>query len=387
MLIWEFGGPSACIFNTHYGFATESNALDYSGEFIVRQFYEIFQNGTENIGKVMQYSKENFVNYAYYNKGYRWCIYTINLLGDPEMPIFEKRNEPPIYDIVHVDDDFNSSTPGWGEDHFDRIQDGINAVFANGFVYVNNGVYNENIVINKVLSLIGEDKEETIIRGGPNYNTITTTSESILIQNFTITQVPSISGIGYNGIMINNCCNSSEIYNNIITGNKEYGILIIGSCHNKIHFNEISNNGFGIGLANPENINTPCDNVISQNIITNSGSVGIFVFFASNNHIRKNIFENNCVSQNYPGINPNAFFANPLRRYNEWKGNTWDGSDKILTAIYGRRGTISKFTMDIGHDLDKGILGIEFDWNIKSKTRVFSIFELLERIFSGIFEN
>ena len=74
MLIWEFGGPSACIFNTHYGFATESNALDYSGEFIVRQFYEIFQNDTENIGKVMQYSKDHFVDSAYSNKGYRWCI-------------------------------------------------------------------------------------------------------------------------------------------------------------------------------------------------------------------------------------------------------------------------------------------------------------------------
>jgi parallel beta-helix repeat protein len=381
MLVWEYGGPSACIFNTHYGFATDVSTLDYSGEFIVRQFYEIFQNGTENIGKVMQFSKDYFVNSALNDKGYRWCIYTINLLGDPEMPVFEKRDEPPIYDIVYVDDDFNSSTPGWGKDHFDSIQDGINAVFDNGFVYVYNGLYSENIVINKVISLIGEDKETTIIEGGQNYNTVTINMESVLIQNFTITQVPTISVIGYNGIMVHSYCNSTEIYNNIITGNKEYGVLIIGSCHNKIHYNEINNNGFGIGLLNPEgNSNSPCDNVISQNTISQSDSVGLFIFFADNNHIRKNIFENNCMTEQYQGINPNAFFVNPLRRINDWTKNTWDGSNKFITAIYGRRGVTNQFTMNIGEDVNIGILGIEFDINIKSKSRTYSIFEILELI-------
>ncbi|MCK4366311.1 MAG: hypothetical protein KAW45_09685, partial [Thermoplasmatales archaeon] len=30
--------------------------------------------------------------------------------------------------VVYVDDDYNSSIPGWGVDHFDSIQDGIDAV-------------------------------------------------------------------------------------------------------------------------------------------------------------------------------------------------------------------------------------------------------------------
>ena len=44
--------------------------------------------------------------------------------------------------IVYVDDDFNASTPGWGFDHFDNIQDGIDNVSDNGIVNVYFGNYN-----------------------------------------------------------------------------------------------------------------------------------------------------------------------------------------------------------------------------------------------------
>ena len=54
-----------------------------------------------------------------------------------------------IYDpsFVYVDDDFTSSTSGWGYDHFDSIQDGIDAVVGS-MVYVYNGTYNEQVRFN-----------------------------------------------------------------------------------------------------------------------------------------------------------------------------------------------------------------------------------------------
>jgi hypothetical protein len=57
---------------------------------------------------------------------------------------------------VWVDDNFNSGTPGWGVDHFALIQDGINAVDAAGLVSVAAGVYAENIVIAKAVTISGE---------------------------------------------------------------------------------------------------------------------------------------------------------------------------------------------------------------------------------------
>ena len=38
--------------------------------------------------------------------------------------------------IIQVDDDFTSGTPGWGVDHFDQIQDGIDAAGAGDTVMV-----------------------------------------------------------------------------------------------------------------------------------------------------------------------------------------------------------------------------------------------------------
>ena len=56
---------------------------------------------------------------------YRWCYYTVYLLGDPETPLFDVRNEIPIIDEVFVDDGFNENTQGWGVTHFDNIADGL----------------------------------------------------------------------------------------------------------------------------------------------------------------------------------------------------------------------------------------------------------------------
>jgi len=73
-----------------------------------------------------------------------------------------------IYSVVYVDDDYNSSTPGWQYDHFNNIQNAINAVSENGTVHVYNGTYYENLIVNKTINLIGEDQNNTIITGVPN---------------------------------------------------------------------------------------------------------------------------------------------------------------------------------------------------------------------------
>ena len=73
--------------------------------------------------------------------------------------------------IVNVDDDFDSSTPGWGYDHFSSIQDGIDAVDVGGTVYVASGTYNQPFMIpksaylyiDKSIKLIGENEDTTII--------------------------------------------------------------------------------------------------------------------------------------------------------------------------------------------------------------------------------
>lgn len=57
---------------------------------------------------------------------------------------------------VWVDDNFDSSTPGWGETHFNAIQDGINAVDTDGTVTVYEGMYFESVDVYKSVTIEGE---------------------------------------------------------------------------------------------------------------------------------------------------------------------------------------------------------------------------------------
>ncbi len=394
LILWQYGGPSACFFNTYYGFVSHNDALAFSGEFIVRQFYEIFQNNTQNLGKINQFSKEHFEDAAKTNHGYRWCYYTINLLGDPETPVFIVREKLPSPDDIYVDDDFNPSTPGWGVNCFNNIQDGINAAEENSIVHVKQGKYYEAISIDKTIDLIGENKDTTIIEGENNLHTITINANSTLISNFTIQHKESTTNEILTGIYISSNCDGNEIYNNIIIKNKGYGIQIYGSCNNHIHDNKITQDSIGIAIFNPkiqnpnENSITPCGNIIRKNKITLCTTLGIYIAFASGNHFWRNKFINNQESESLPGIDPNAFFIHSLDGFNEWGGNYWGEPNPAPKAIHGRVGEISEFSNIISENIDIGEESIEYDWNpqIRSydKTYQLKIILLLKSIHSQL---
>jgi len=91
--------------------------------------------------------------------------------------------DSPTYNIIWVDDDFNSSTSGWQVTHFDNIQDGINAVDMYGTVHVQDGLYYENIIVNKSINLIGEDKNNTIIDGDRGGNVVVINADMVNISS------------------------------------------------------------------------------------------------------------------------------------------------------------------------------------------------------------
>ena len=72
---------------------------------------------------------------------------------------------------VYVDDDFDQSTFGWGINHFNNIQDAVDAVDRNGTVYVYNGTYPESVVVTKTIKLTGNGSA-TIIDGMGQFGAI-----------------------------------------------------------------------------------------------------------------------------------------------------------------------------------------------------------------------
>ena len=231
---------------------------------------------------------------------------------------------------IYVDDD--------GGADYTSIQDAINAANASGgdTIYVYSGTYNENIVINKPLTLTGQNKDTTIIDGGKSGHTIYAFSGieynyiEISISEFTLRNAggdgKDCIALSYanegnisNNIITNSDngdgiqlahCNDLIVKNNQINNNKMYGINLIYSGDINIQNNEIQNNQKGIYISPSSN-----NNVIYDNIITANNREGVHIIQSSNNILYCNDFINN---------GPNAYDSST----NQWsynsQGNYWD---------------------------------------------------------------
>jgi len=177
-----------------------------------------------------------------------------------------------------VDDD--------GPANFTRIQDAINSslVTDGDIIYVYNGIYNENIIVNKTVSLIGEHRETAIIDGGGTGNVISIVVSNVSVNGFTIKKSGPLPN---SGILIDPYTNGNNISNNKIIDNSQGIRFGDFSRNNIICDNNISNNGDGIILYRSSN------NVVSRNVISYNDNVGISFYYPGDNSIRDNNISDN----------------------------------------------------------------------------------------------
>lgn len=114
-----------------------------------------------------------------------------------------------------VDDD--------GSADFASIQEAVNAANPGDTVYVKNGTYYENVIVNETISLTGESKENTIVDGGGVAAVIIVEEDNVLVTGFMVRN----SGWEYyydesSGIFIDRA-SSCNISDNIAT-NVRYGV-------------------------------------------------------------------------------------------------------------------------------------------------------------------
>jgi len=216
-----------------------------------------------------------------------------------------------MHHMVWIDDDFNETTPGWGVDHFSTINDGLNVVYNNGIVHVCSGIYHENLIINKSIQLIGENKHTTIIQGGQAEYIMLITTESVTISDFTIQNLEdsyyavwitanntaltdTIISHDYLGIVLAPLYQSHlynvTILNNLIYMNPETsvaGIYLGQTMNSTIEKNNIENTtwcGIGLALSN--------SNIIQNNTIRHH-LYGLAISTSNNNSIRENTLTQN----------------------------------------------------------------------------------------------
>jgi len=208
-------------------------------------------------------------------------------IGASFVPSISSDN-PSFENTVYVDDDFTSSTPGWQYDHFDVIQDGIDAVAENGTVYVFNGTYYENVFVDKTINLTGEDRDGTIIDAGGVGDVVNVSAHFINLTGFNLCNCGTDEFD--NGLEIHS--NNNTIANNMINACFYSGIVVFDSSDNLIINNVFEYLGSAVTMWNSNRIE------LSNNRIQNNSFYGMNIYYSTGCLISDNIIKNN----GYSGI-------------------------------------------------------------------------------------
>ena len=145
-------------------------------------------------------------------------------------------------------------------DDYPTIQDAIANANEGDTIIVRKGTYYEHVTVNKIVSLVGEDKSITIIDGGGGGTLFNVLSNGTVIANFTLQN----AGVG---IYADHCW--GRIFENILVNN-EVGISLLHSRagYGGVYRNTFSNNKVGMKLDESDN------KMISTNTFSNN-NIGI----------------------------------------------------------------------------------------------------------------
>ena len=164
-------------------------------------------------------------------------------------------------------------------DDYEKIQWAIGNASDGDTIFVRAGTYYENVVMDKTLSLVGENRSNTIIDGNRNGIVVWVQANNAVISNFTIRNgARTISNpmvIPGDGIHISRCRNCA-ILGNIITNNAEDGIMMFSATSCSIVGNIITNNTY-IGIEIYSETYPGSGNILRDNsMINNTFNFGVW---------------------------------------------------------------------------------------------------------------
>ena len=200
---------------------------------------------------------------------------------------------------------------GAGPGNYTSIQGAIDDASSGDTVHVFGGVYYENVIVNKTISLVGEGRDTTTIDGNGTGGGVQVSADWVNITGFTVANggqslelIPYFVGMGLHyaqncNITGNNISdnqiglslhysNNTTITGNVISSNHNYGVFVAFSGNTTIVDNNVSSNWeAGIILYDSSG-----NNVVNNTLLWNVG-YGTVLSQSSNNTITNNtLFDN-----------------------------------------------------------------------------------------------
>ncbi|MDG6217861.1 MAG: NosD domain-containing protein [Candidatus Thermoplasmatota archaeon] len=230
-----------------------------------------------------------------------------------------------------------------GEREFSSIQDAIDAAAEGQTIFVFSGAYDERLIINKTINLLGEDMETTIIDGKNLGSVISITDEGFCtIKGFTIqnsmSNDPGIDVKTSNNEICHNIIrdnydgiysyggNYNSFYNNTFISNTMYAIYILSrSDHNLIHNNVFEDNSFALRIKSAQH-----NQVVKNQFYNNRRGVWLCCG-SSHNVVYHNTFVNNSVWSAQDDVTRNVWYNEETNQGNYW--DDYDGIDENNDGI------------------------------------------------------
>jgi parallel beta-helix repeat protein len=391
--IFEPHGAFAYIGNTRYGWYCPASH-DGPGETYDKSFFSVLNSGTRNLGKALQFSKEQEPLFD------RWTYFTLNLLGDPETEITTATDNPTAHfktrtDLLtppHIGGTVNltgtaargtapnatfssytiefgngSNPSNWMTTGIALTNNGQSEVFNDTLAtwdtgQVSDGTYTLRLTVSGG-GLTGTDRwvvtvdkqaapvcirqdgkvdppTAPISRNGDSYTltgNITCDGDGIIIKKDSVI----LDGAGYtlqgkgSGIGVYLTGRHNVTIKNITVRLKQYGIYLEKSSENTILGSTTENCTFGIWLMNATK-----NSIVSNNVTRNYYGMGL-LSFSNNNTITDNQVADNTgiygggvylyISSNNSFYH-NVFSGNTVQQNSQVYDAAWDCPDPGLTA-------------------------------------------------------
>ena len=178
---------------------------------------------------------------------------------------------------------------GTGPNNYSKIQDALDNATDGDTIYVYNGVYNENVIITKKISLIGQDSNMTVISGDGSKTVVYIEVEWANLSNFSIKNNASSwdtgihihhSNAGIEKVTIYNCTNGIYITADWHYASPDRRYVTIDRClicNNSVHGIYERLRSYFTGVASNAYYKH-CTVNITDALIQNNGGAGVYLY-------------------------------------------------------------------------------------------------------------